>query len=58
MEPNFSAPMNFPEGRTIDETQSQTAIVNLPKGVSPLTQRWNTNMDFAEFTKETLNSYH
>lgn len=58
MEPMFDEPMNCPEGRTPDQTQSQTALENLPKGVSPLRARWNPSMNFGEFTDATLNSYH
>lgn len=57
MEPNYDEPMHYPVERSDELTQSQSAIVNLPKGVSPIRQRWNNEMNFAQFTAATLGSY-
>lgn len=58
MEPNWSEPMNLPEGIDASSAQSQSSAVNLPKGVPPLVSRWREGMDFSNFTDETLKHYY
>jgi len=58
MEPMWMEPMNTPDGIAADAAQSQSAAANLPKGVPPLTSRWELSQTFGDFTKKTLDSYY
>ena len=51
-------PMNVPAGVPAANAQSSVAADNLPKGVPKLATRWHENMDFNEFTTETLKNYY
>ena len=58
MEPEYNEVMTVPEGMDPAAAQSQSSAENLPKGVPPLTIRWNNSMDFSDFTNETLKHYY
>jgi len=58
MEPMWDEPMAMPEGVSPEEAQSQSASKTLPKGVPPLSSRWEESMTFGEFTKSTLKAYY
>jgi hypothetical protein len=58
MEPMWMEPMNTPDGIHADAAQSQSAAANLPKGVPPLTSRWELGQTFGDFTTKTLDSYY
>ena len=58
MEPMWMEPMNVPAGVPAANAQSSVAADNLPKGVPKLATRWHENMDFNEFTTETLKNYY
>ena len=58
MEPDYDEAMTIPDGIDLDNAQSQTAISNLPSGISPIMKRWKSGMDFSNFTDATLNSYY
>ena len=58
MEPDWGEAMNCPEGVDPSAAQSQSSAENLPRGVPSLNSRWNSGMDFGEFTAATLNAYY
>jgi len=58
MEPMWMEPMCCPENVDGDMAQSQSAALNLPRGVPSLESRWNPSQTFGEFTDATLNSYY
>eukprot|EP01041_Mallomonas_annulata_P009710 gene9710-20189_t len=62
MEPMWFATMTTPEGLPLDAVQSPAAVATLPRGVPPLSSRWQSQsqppMDFAAFTDATLKAYH
>jgi len=57
MEPMWGEPMNIPKGTTPAQAQEGSSTKFLPKSVPPLSQRWNPEMDFGQFTAETLKCY-
>ena len=64
MEPEWSYPMQAPDGCKPEATQSNSAAQYLPKGVPPLRSRWGvekcpfSTCNFGQFTDVTLNSYY
>ena len=58
MEPMWDEPMNIPEGVTVEQAQSQEAAHALPRGVPPLSRRWDQSQTFGEFTESTLKEYY
>jgi len=58
MEPNWDGDMDVPAGRSAEEAQTQAAAASLPTGVPPLGKRWETGMDFGQFTDKTLKEYY
>lgn len=58
MEPMWDEPMKVPDTLNIENAQSNLAAENLPKGVPSLVSRWNNQMNFGDFTTETLKKYY
>lgn len=58
MEPNWSEPMNCPDGVDPSCAQSQSAAANLPPGVPPLASRWKPGQTFGEFADVTQAAYY
>lgn len=58
MEPMWDEPMRVPDGVSPEEAQTQSAAAALPKGVPPLSRRWDQKMSFGQFTKSTLKEYY
>jgi isopenicillin N synthase-like dioxygenase len=58
MEPNWTEPMEVPEGTDIANAQSQSSAQNLPKGVPSINSRWKPGMTFSDFTNATLAFYY
>jgi len=56
MEPEWSEPMNIPEGSAPAVITGGTTKY-LPKGVPALAVRWNKDQDFGTFTNATLNAH-
>jgi isopenicillin N synthase-like dioxygenase len=57
MEPMWSEPMTYPEGKTDEDVLSGTTS-HLPPSVPSLGKRWNKSQDFGLFTEVTLKSYY
>ena len=58
MEPNWTEPMDVPDGVTVEDAQSQLAASALPRGVPPLSSRWKAEQTFGDFSEVTLASYY
>lgn len=58
MEPCWMEDMDIPQGRTVEEAQSQLAAKNLPPGVPPLAKRWQVGQNFGEFSEKTISLYY
>jgi hypothetical protein len=58
MEPCWDERMDIPAQRAAAEAQTQHAAKSLPKGVPPISSRWQEGIDFGEFTSRTLKAYH
>jgi len=57
MEPLWDEPMDIPAGLTAEDALRGTSRQYLPRGVPPLGKRWQTGIDFGDFTKRTLKEY-
>jgi len=58
MEPMWDEPMTTPDDVSKSAAQSQEAAKNLPRGVPPLSTRWEPSQNFGLFTETTLNAYY
>jgi isopenicillin N synthase-like dioxygenase len=58
MEPEWDASMQQPNGRTLEQTAQGSSVAFLPAGIPPIATRWNSQMNFGEFTVATLKGYH
>jgi len=57
MEPMWDELMDIPKGTKRAQAEKGSSSEFLPKAVPPLSKRWNPEMDFGEFTAETLKCY-
>jgi hypothetical protein len=58
MEPMWDESMAIPAGTKEEDVTRGSGSNNLPPSVPPLASRWKQNMDFGQFTSETLKSYY
>eukprot|EP01117_Protostelium_nocturnum_P020393 TRINITY_DN9148_c0_g1_i1.p1 TRINITY_DN9148_c0_g1~~TRINITY_DN9148_c0_g1_i1.p1 ORF type:complete len:372 (+),score=125.40 TRINITY_DN9148_c0_g1_i1:66-1181(+) len=58
MEPEWGEPMNAPEGVDHSNITAGSSSKHLPKGVPMLGTRWTGDLDFSQFTNNTLSAYY
>jgi hypothetical protein len=58
MEPDAFGSMAVPEGRSVDDVQSEEARAVLPKGVRTLKERYKMGMNFNDFSVETFKTFY
>jgi len=57
MEPMWDELMDIPKATTPKQAMKGSSSKFLPRSVPPLSKRWNPEMDFGQFTAETLRLY-
>jgi hypothetical protein len=58
MEPDVFGDMKVPEGRSIDDVQSEGARGMLPKGVRSLKERYEDGQNFNDFSEATFKTFY
>ena len=58
MEPEQFGDMALPTGRSVEDVQSGEAVHYLPSSVKTLASRWQSDMDFGEFSEKTFSTFY